>query len=146
MEYFAKKDEERKRQAQEKERRKEERMAKKEEKSKLSEKRKQEQLKKKMERESKKLRLQLAWITAKVTKAKKMLEPWERDTDERKCLSFVPDSDSEGDVEIDINKCFKCDEEFDPNDKEVYRCDHCPRWFHRRCLPKAVLAIAEAEG
>ena len=49
LEYFTKKDEERKRQIQEKERRKEERMAKKEEKSKLTKQRKQEQIKKKLE-------------------------------------------------------------------------------------------------
>ena len=130
LEYFAKKDEERKWQIQEKEWRKEERMAKKEEKSKLTEQRKQEQIKKKLEWESKKLRLELARITAKAKKG----------------LSFVPDTESEGDVSIDVNKCFKCDEEFDPEDKEVYGCDHCPHWYHRRCLPAAVLAMAEAEG
>ena len=77
LEYFAKKDEERKRQMQEKERRKEERMAKKEEKSKLTEQRKQEQIKKKLERESKKLKLQLARITAKAKKGQKMMQTWE---------------------------------------------------------------------
>ena len=77
LEYFTKKDEERKRQIQEKERRKEEQMAKKEEKSKLTEQRKQEQIKKKLERESKKLKLELARITAKVKKGQKMMKTWE---------------------------------------------------------------------
>ena len=121
-------------------------MAKKEEKSKLTEQRKQEQIKKKLERESKKLRLELACIMAKAKKGQKMMKTWERDSDEHQRLSFVPDTESEGDVSIDVNKCFKCDEEFDPEDKEVYGCDHCPRWYHHRCLPTAVLAMAEAEG
>ena len=94
-------------------------MAKKEEKGK-------EQIKKKMELESKKLRLQLAQMTAKAKKGQKMFNPWERDSDEWMHLSFIPDNDSEGDVEIYVNKCFKYNEEFDPDDKEVYRCDHCP--------------------
>ena len=97
-------------------------MAKKEEKGKLSEKQKQEQ----MELESKKLRLQLARMTAKAKKGQKMFNPWEQDSDEWMHLSFIPDNDSEGDVEIYVNKCFKYNEEFDPDDKEVYRCDHCP--------------------
>ena len=110
-------------------------MAKKEEKGK-------EQIKKKMELESKKLRLQLARMTAKAKKGQKMFNPWERDSDEWMHLSFIPDNDSKGDVEIYVKKCFK----YNADDKEVYRCDHCPCWIHHRCLPAAVLAIAEVEG
>ena len=58
---------------------------------------------------------------------------------------FIPDSDSDGEMEIDVNKCFKGDKASDPDDKEVYGCDHCPQWFHPRCLPPTVLAITEAE-
>ena len=81
-------------------------MAKKEEKGK-------EQIKKKMELESKKLRLQLAQMTAKAKKGQKMFNPWERDSNEWMHLSFIPDNDSKGDVEIYVNKCFKYNEEFD---------------------------------
>ena len=30
--------------------------------------------------------------------------------------------------------------------EKIYGCDHCPWWFHKRCLPAAVLAIVETEG
>ena len=88
------------------------------------EKRKEEQLEKKLEWESKKLKLHLAHLTAKAKRGAKMFNQWEQDFDEWKHLSFIPDSDSDVEAEIDINKCFMCDEAFNPNDKEVYGCDN----------------------
>ena len=80
----------------------------------------------KMEQAAKKLKIDLDRIRAKARKVQQMSKKWERDSDEKKRLSFVPDSDSDGEVEIDVNKCFKCDIAFKKNKKEVYGCDHCP--------------------
>ena len=102
---------------QEKEQRKEEQMANKEEKVKLSEKQKQEQIKKKMELELKKLRVQLARMRAKAKNEILM----NGCASASSCI-VTP----KGDVEIYINKHFKFNEDFDPDDKEVYSCDHCP--------------------
>ena len=68
LDYFAKKEEERKREIQEKERRKEQRLMKKEEKSKIAEQRKHTQMMKKLEKERSKLNLNLARITSKAKK------------------------------------------------------------------------------
>ena len=121
-------------------------MTRKEEKLKEAEQRKRANEKRKMELAAKKLRIDLAKITAKAKRAQQLSKKWECDTDEKKWLSFVPDSNSDGDVEIDQNKCTKCDVIFEKDEEDVYGCDHCPRWFHKRCLPATVLAIAEAEG
>ena len=54
-----------------------------------------------------------------------LLKKWEHDTDEKKELSFVADNESDGDVEIDINKCTKYDVAFKKNKNDFYGCDHC---------------------
>ena len=72
---------------------------------------------KKMEGQAvKKLLIDLERITTRVKKVQ-MSKKWEHDTDEKKQLSFVPDNESDGDVEIDINKCTKCDVTFKKNKK-----------------------------
>ena len=74
-----------------------------------------------------------------------MFDKWKHDEEEQKRSSFVPDSDSDDEFEINVNKCHKCDVRFKEDEPDVYGCDHCPRWYHKRCLPASVLAIVEAE-
>ena len=98
-----------------------------------------------MEQATKKLKIDLDRIRAKARKVKQMSKKWECDSDENKWLSFVPDSNSDGDIKIDVNKCFKRDIAFKKKENEVYGCDHCPGWYHQKCLPAVVLTIAEAK-
>ena len=79
-----------------------------------------------MEQAAKKLKIDLDRIRAKARKVQQMSKKWERDSDEKKWLSFIPDSNSDGDVKIDVNKWFKCDIAFKKKEKEVCGCDHCP--------------------
>ena len=76
----------------------------------------------------------------------KEVEKWSknRHDGEETSYSLVADTDSE--AEIDMNVCFKCDVLFEPEEKEIYGCDHCPQWYHKRCLPSAVLWMTEDEN
>ena len=98
----------------------------KEEKNKQAKEQKKIQEKQKMEQATKKLKIDLDRIRAKARKVQQMSKKWECDSDEKKWLSFIPDSNSDGDVKIDVNKCFRCDIAFKKKEKEVYGCDHCP--------------------
>ena len=70
-----------------------------------------------MEQVAKKLKINLDTIRAKARKVQQMSKKWEHDLDEKKWLSFIPDSDSDGDIKIDVNKCFKCDITFKKKEK-----------------------------
>ena len=86
-------------------------------------------------------------INTKGKEGKKIFSKWDHEEDEQKHQNFVPDSDSEdNDFQINVNSCHKCDVMFDEDEPNVYGCDYCPWWFHKWCLPAAVLVIAEAEG
>ena len=98
----------------------------KEEKNKQAKEQQKIQEKRKVEQATKKLKINLDRIRAKARKVQQMSKKWERDSDEKKQLSFIPDSNSDEDVKINVSKCFKYDIAFKKKEKEVYGCDHCP--------------------
>jgi hypothetical protein len=58
----------------------------------------------------------------------------------------VPDTEvTDDDGKINCKACFACEEAFLKDDKEVYGCDNCPRWFHHRYMPPYVFEEAEEE-
>ena len=66
------------------------------------------------------MKIDLDRIRAKARKVQQMSKKWECNSDEKKRLSFVPDSNSDGDFKIDLNKCFKCDIAFKKKERGLW--------------------------
>lgn len=57
-----------------------------------------------------------------------------RDSSEEENEEPILNSTSEMELNIDINKCFRCEVRYEGINKNWINCCRCPRWLHGVCV------------